>query len=391
MLLGFSLAYLSIKYIVAENEASIDVPARILLCISLLFVPCIDLCRVVLERIAHGEHPFMPDKRHIHHRLMSAGIYGNFTLAGVLSLSLLFMAMNAILYCLGCSLSVIVSADIVLYIILMTLLSRKVRSFERTQLMRETVRERFAENAVKAKKICILTPRFPVPENGGDVLRINNIARQLKRDGYELVLVSFEDDGMPQIFEAERIYDKVYTVHRNRFNSLWQSLRHLLMGKAMQCGYYYSARYKRLLSSVIEKEQPDLYIAHLLRMMPYLDDMQLHDRSIIEMTDALSKTYSLSSKSKGNGLLRHIYAIERHLIRRAEQYSMMYFPVNVLVSEADAEYLRTISAHNASLTVHTNGVDVGALLQSPLDLQIVSAACVFIAIAPNMTGSFVDD
>jgi hypothetical protein len=34
-------------------------------------------------------------------------------------------------------------------------------------------------------KICILTPRFPFPENGGDVLRINNIARYLKsRDIY---------------------------------------------------------------------------------------------------------------------------------------------------------------------------------------------------------------
>jgi glycosyltransferase involved in cell wall biosynthesis len=93
-------------------------------------------------------------------------------------------------------------------------------------------------------------------------------------------------------------------------------------------------------------------------MMPYLDDMQLHDRSIIEMTDALSKTYSLSSGSKGSGFLKHVYAIERHLIRRAEQYAMMYFPVNVLVSEADAEYLRTISDNNSSLVVHTNGVDV---------------------------------
>lgn len=367
MLLGFSLAYLSVKYIVAEDGASLDASARILLCISLLFVPCIDLCRVALERIVHGEHPFSPDKRHIHHRLMAAGVFGIRTLVAVLGLALLFIVMNALLYRMGCSLSIIVSTDIVLYIILMILLSRKARSFERTQLMTETVRERFVDNALKAKKICILTPRFPVPENGGDVLRINNIARQLKRDGYELVLVSFEDDGMPQIFDAERIYDRVYTVHRNRFNSIWQSLRHLLMGRAMQCGYYYSARYKRLLNSVIEKEHPDLYIAHLLRMMPYLDDLQLHDRSIIEMTDALSKTYSLSSGSKGSGILRHVYAIERHLIRRAEQYAMMYFPVNVLVSEADAEYLRTISNHKSSLVVHTNGVDVLSSVKTEYD------------------------
>ena len=197
-----------------------------------------------------------------------------------------------------------------------------------------------------------------MPENGGDVLRINNIARQLKREGYQLVLVSFEECGAPQIFEAERIYDKVYTVHRSKLYGLWQSLIHLLSGRAMQCGYYYSGKYKRMLKHVIETEKPDLYIAHLLRMMPYLDELQLHERSIIEMTDALSKTYSLSSGSKGGGILRYVYAIERHLIRRSEQYVMMHFPANVLVSEADVAYLRTLSSHNASLKVHTNGVDV---------------------------------
>ena len=153
MLLGFSLAYLSIKYIVAEDEASVDVSARILLCISLLFVPCVDLCRVVLERIAHGEHPFMPDKRHIHHRLMSAGIFGNFTLAGVLALSLLFMVMNALLYSLGCSLSLVVSADIVLYIILMILLSRQ--TFSHSMLLL-----RLQEQATQARALRLLLTRL---------------------------------------------------------------------------------------------------------------------------------------------------------------------------------------------------------------------------------------
>ena len=36
--------------------------------------------------------------------------------------------------------------------------------------------------------LCILTPRFLFPENGGDVLHINNIARYFKSKGYTLVL-----------------------------------------------------------------------------------------------------------------------------------------------------------------------------------------------------------
>lgn len=358
MMLGFSLAYLSIKYICDEDKGSFDASERMLMCMSLLFVPCVDLLRVVMERLLHGERIFSADKRHIHCKLMSAGIFGRMTLLCVLAIVLVIILVNLILSLYKCENTYIFLVDMVLYVAFIIFLNRRVAVYRRTMVLRENLREKFYKNASDAKKICILTPRFPIPENGGDVLRINNIARQLKREGYELILVSFVDDGSPQLFEAERLYDKVYTVHRNPFNSLLQSVMHLFLGRAMQCGYYYSAKYKYMLRSVIEKEKPDLYIAHLLRMMPYLDELQLHGRSIIEMTDALSKTYSLSSKSKGNGLLRHIYAIERHLIRRVEQYSMMYFPVNVLVSEADAEYLRTISAHNASLTVHTNGVDV---------------------------------
>lgn len=40
-------------------------------------------------------------------------------------------------------------------------------------------------------KLCLLAPRFPFPENGDDVLRINSIARYLKGKGNELILISF--------------------------------------------------------------------------------------------------------------------------------------------------------------------------------------------------------
>ena len=358
MMLGFSLAYLSIKFICDEDKGSMDVQERMLLCMSLLFVPCIDLFRVVLERLIHGERLFAADKRHIQYKFMSAGIYGRLTLLCVLVMALVIILVNIVLSLCAWGNTYIFITDITLYFVFVCLLNRRIEMYRRTMALRENLGDKFRENASVARKVCILTPRFPIPENGGDVLRINNIARQLKREGYELVLVSFEDDGSPQLFEAERIYDKVYTIHRNRINSLVQSVIHLFLGRAMQCGYYYSAEYKHLLQTVIEKEKPDIYIAHLLRMMPYLDELHLHDRAVIEMTDALSKTYSLSSGSKGGGFLRQVYAIERHLIRRAEQYAMMYFPVNVLVSEADADYLRTISNHNSSLVVHTNGVDV---------------------------------
>ena len=124
----------------------------------------------------------------------------------------------------------------------------------------------------------------------------------------------------------------------------------------MQCGFYMSGTYRRKLREIIQKENPDLFIAHLLRMMPYLDELGRHSRSIIEMTDALSKTYAMSSQSKGNWLLRNVYRMEQRLILRAEQYSLLHFPKNVLVSQADIDYLKTKSLHPESLELHSNGI-----------------------------------
>ena len=50
-----------------------------------------------------------------------------------------------------------------------------------------------------------------MPECGGDLLRINYIARHLKAQGHLLILVSYTEET-PDIEAAKELYDKVYTV-----------------------------------------------------------------------------------------------------------------------------------------------------------------------------------
>ncbi len=207
-------------------------------------------------------------------------------------------------------------------------------------------------------KICILTPRFPFPQYGGDVLRINEIARYLKSVGHTLVLVSLSDEETPSVDEASILYNKVYYVHRNRICSYVNGIKFMMQDKPLQCGYYYSSAYRQLLKDVIDKEHPDLYISHLLRMTPYLEEFGLQRRSIVEMTDALSKTYSMSSNAKNVGMLKYVYGVERHFVGNYEQHVINAFPKVVLVSQADVDYLQAKSKSNShSLAMYTNGVD----------------------------------
>ena len=205
--------------------------------------------------------------------------------------------------------------------------------------------------------ICILTPRFPYPQYGGDALRINEVARHLKQQGHKLILVSLSDEKVTPIEQAHELYDRVYFINRNRIQSLIMGATHFLKGKPIQCGYYYSEKYKELLQKVIDKEEPDLYVSHLLRMVPYLSELHLEQKSIIEMTDALSKTYILSSKAEGVGLLKYVYKLEQRLIAKYEKFVTTHFPKVVLVSQADIDYLKKkIKGDTSSLALHSNGV-----------------------------------
>lgn len=208
-------------------------------------------------------------------------------------------------------------------------------------------------------KICILAPRFPFPQFGGDALRLNEIARYLKSKGHTLILVSLSDEKSPSLDEAYRLYDKIYIQHRSRVMSYMNSMLYPCLGKPMQLGYYYSKSYLKLLQKVVKDEQPDIYVSHLLRMVPYLEKLGVQSKSIVEMTDALSKTYLLSSSAKGVGLLKYVYTVEQKYIERYEQYVIKRFPKVVLVSQADVDYLKEKAEGPAScLAMHTNGVGV---------------------------------
>ena len=204
--------------------------------------------------------------------------------------------------------------------------------------------------------ISILTPRFPFPENGGDVLRINNIARYLKAKGHQLILCSFAEDTISYSAqeEANTLYDIIHTVKRNKLVSLLYSTLFFLTGRPIQCGYYYSHAFNKMFKKSNKSETPDLYISHLIRMSTYLIKNKLESNSIIEMTDALSKTYGLSSKTKGLSIKKIIYFFEKSLIAKCEKNIINRFPKVVLAGKSDIDYLGSKS----NIHLHTNGIDL---------------------------------
>lgn len=208
-------------------------------------------------------------------------------------------------------------------------------------------------------KLCLLAPRFPFPENGGDVLRINSIARYLKAKGNELILISFCFGEIKLKKEYFDLYDTIYVVKKHRISSYLFALLFAFVKKPIQCGYYFSFGFLRQFRRTLKNERPDECVSHLLRMVPYLEKTHSQKKSIVEMTDALSKTYSLSSSSNQKSFKKIVYKFELSLIKRYEKHIIKTFPKIVLVSEKDIDYLKnSTNLPCQNIFCHTNGVNV---------------------------------
>ena len=62
-----------------------------------LMVPCMDVVRVFIFRLKCRKNPFMPDKSHIHHKLLSLGLSQHVAMISILFFSAFIIVISLIL------------------------------------------------------------------------------------------------------------------------------------------------------------------------------------------------------------------------------------------------------------------------------------------------------
>jgi hypothetical protein len=82
--------------------------------VSTLIIPLFDVTRVTLSRLRDHRPAFMPDKNHIHHKLMRAGLGPHMTMVTLLLLQIGFIVVNYLVASFM-SQTLMVVADIVLF------------------------------------------------------------------------------------------------------------------------------------------------------------------------------------------------------------------------------------------------------------------------------------
>lgn len=133
--LGYILGILLVKF-------SMDTPlvkdykrVSIFLAMTLMMVPVFDVCRVVIVRKLHGHKIFQPDKNHIHHKFMRAGLTQHQSLAAILGMAITFIVLNVSLYSIFDT-TILILGDIVIYTLFhLLLLNRWIRKNKQLPFM----------------------------------------------------------------------------------------------------------------------------------------------------------------------------------------------------------------------------------------------------------------
>lgn len=92
--LGYTLSFIVLHFWQAHPVWNPYLHNIGIIILSTLIIPMLDVVRVMMSRIRDGRNPFLPDKNHIHHKLMRTGLSGRMTMLTILVISIAFIVSN---------------------------------------------------------------------------------------------------------------------------------------------------------------------------------------------------------------------------------------------------------------------------------------------------------
>lgn len=129
--LGFIVSYLVIQLSTVHNGETAMDNRGLIISFSALFIPLVDVIRVVLHRLINGRSPFLPDRNHIHHKLLLTGLGPRAVLLTILLLAIFFIAINTLLST-QLNITVLAAVDAAVWLIFISATNRILRKKQQT-------------------------------------------------------------------------------------------------------------------------------------------------------------------------------------------------------------------------------------------------------------------
>lgn len=123
--IGTLLSICAIK-LTQHRDLPLGESSSLLLAYSVLIIPCFDVLRVMLHRFRIKKNMFLPDKSHIHHKLLAVGFNPRQSLMLILAMSLVFIALNIGMNYFDVPIEMTVLADIVIYTLVNMFITKRI-------------------------------------------------------------------------------------------------------------------------------------------------------------------------------------------------------------------------------------------------------------------------
>lgn len=139
LILGYIISFLVIHLSnFGMPDGAVGRNINLLLAFSTLIVPLFDVVRVVLHRLRHKKNPFLPDKNHIHHKLIRTGLRIRQVMIYILLLALSFIVLNRVMieYM---NITIVLLIDIAIWVAMHLAINKYIKTKESKKILRQTV------------------------------------------------------------------------------------------------------------------------------------------------------------------------------------------------------------------------------------------------------------
>lgn len=127
---GMILVFCCIAVLHLDRKSFVMDINPVVMALSPLIIPCFDVVRVYLHRVERHRNPFLPDKCHIHHKLLALGLNQRAALIVIMIWSALFIIVNVALspYI---NPTALIAMDVVIWTIINMIMSRVIKRREK--------------------------------------------------------------------------------------------------------------------------------------------------------------------------------------------------------------------------------------------------------------------
>lgn len=206
-------------------------------------------------------------------------------------------------------------------------------------------------------RILQIAPRLCWPLDTGAKLRNYHLARVLARQASVTLLAFINQEKQPT--GSLDFYDSILTVARNSGYSFSKIVRGLFGSTPLPILNYTTEAMKRAVKGLLDAKDFDVVQIESIHLMKYLPIIRAERRRPLVVCDwhniesELMRQYAEREQS----VLRRTYARRTaRLMSEAEKHALREFDAHIVVSEQDADRLRSLNS-DARVYVVENGVD----------------------------------